>query len=490
MLIESGLMEAHQRDTEYQQGLNVIMDTATMVDKSPWIRRTGWTESFIGQDMDKLVRATDSPGVDDAIYSIWTGVERLLRRCGDGVRDCGRRNWTNIGFWLNSINATEPNTIPFHLYWEEATFQRYMGYWQNFICFCLRAIMDDTLEAQFTEEQRELLMQMLSMAEFDDGDEAVMDKMLLQFSVRAIMHSDFLATKSCLRYFCGVLGWHASTKTWRTANTYTPILAGMQWCMRVIVLEHCLPIEERERYPDGFELDPLTKFRRVRDKWLVDGSSTPFNYVHKLLQYGQQVAKDSKGRDRIRFGSNAYDMYFDGRWFDIRRWKPFVKDILNAAEEILATHLLFLREKSVPLIDLYQYVDDPNLMDAGYWFARKDESAWKNARKYVLDNLRGNNDEWDGLVELQPDGITWREDGVQIYEGWVEKFLELVLLAFNICCGLNGRGREMTSVQYMNTMNSPRHILVEDGQIMIVTDYHKSQTLMEDVKVSGKYNSS
>ena len=36
----------------------------------------------------------------------------------------------------------------------------------------------------------------------------------------------------------------------------------------------------------------------------------------------------------------------------------------------------------------------------------------------------------------------------------------------------------------MNTMNSLRHVLVEDGQVMIVREYHKSQGLMDDVKVS------
>jgi hypothetical protein len=483
-LMESSLEEAYRRDEEFQHGLNHIMDTATMVDKSPWIRRTGWTESFIGRDMDKLVEAIDSPGMNDAIYAIPKGVERLLRRCGDGVRDCERRNWTNIGFWLNSIDATTPNTTPFHIHWEEATFQRYMGYWQRFICFCIRTIMDDQLGAQFTEEQRDLLMQIISTTELDDFHEDALDNLILQFSIRAIMHSDFLQTKSVLRYFCGVLGWNASTKTWKTANIYTPMLAGLQWCIRVIVLEYSIPTPERGNYPNGFVQDPVSTFRSIRDEWLVNGRSTPFNYVHKLLQYGQQVAKDTKGRDRIRFGSNPFDLYFDGRWFDVRRWKPFVQEILNAAEEILATHLLFLPEKSVPTIDLYQYVDDPNLIDAGYWFAKKDESAWKNGRKYVLDNLRRNNNEWDELVELQPDDIIWREGGVRNYERWVDKFLELVLLAINICCGLNGRGREMTSIQYMNTMNSPRHILIEDGQIMIVTEYHKSQAIMADVKVS------
>ena len=50
-------------------------------------------------------------------------------------------------------------------------------------------------------------------------------------------------------------------------------------------------------------------------------------------------------------------------------------------------------------------------------------------------------------------------------------------------CGLSGRGTEMTSLRWMNTMDGDRSIYIEDHQLMFVTEYHKSMALMDDQKV-------
>jgi hypothetical protein len=192
------------------------MDTATIVDKSPWIRRTEWNDIFIGRDMEVLVKALDRPGTNDNLRIIWVQVESLLRRCGNGVKDCQKRNWINIGFWLNSIDPQSPSTMPFPIFWSDGMFERYVDYWQRFICFCVRATQEeDRFGMEFTEVQRVLLIRMLSLIELEKLDEtilAMLDEWLLEFSTLCIMHSDFEQTRSVLRYFCGVLGWDANMK--------------------------------------------------------------------------------------------------------------------------------------------------------------------------------------------------------------------------------------------------------------------------------------
>lgn len=41
----------------------------------------------------------------------------------------------------------------------------------------------------------------------------------------------------------------------------------------------------------------------------------------------------------------------------------------------------------------------------------------------------------------------------------------------------------MTSLRWWNTMDGDRSIYIEDGQMMFVTEYHKSMALMDDQKV-------
>jgi len=53
----------------------------------------------------------------------------------------------------------------------------------------------------------------------------------------------------------------------------------------------------------------------------------------------------------------------------------------------------------------------------------------------------------------------------------------------NFTCGETGRGEEILSIQYKNSMDKDRNILIDDGQIQIATEYHKSQAIMDDLKV-------
>ena len=78
---------------------------------------------------------------------------------------------------------------------------------------------------------------------------------------------------------------------------------------------------------------------------------------------------------------------------------------------------------------------------------------------------------------------TFEPDGVARYKKSIIEFLELLLLAINWTCGQTGWGTEMLCLLYRNKMSADRNIFVQDGQIMVGTDYHKSQAVMDDIKV-------
>ena len=67
------------------------------------------------------------------------------------------------------------------------------------------------------------------------------------------------------------------------------------------------------------------------------------------------------------------------------------------------------------------------------------------------------------------------------------KLRELLAILMMIVCGLSGRGTELTSLRYINTIDGDRGIYVEDGQIMFITEYHKSMAMMDDIKVQNKH---
>ncbi len=91
---------------------------------------------------------------------------------------------------------------------------------------------------------------------------------------------------------------------------YTPFLAVMQFCMWMLVSEIMLPLQKKDNYTEL--LNPLELFKKDWQKWLVKGSSYPFNWVHKLMIYGMDVAQDEMGEDRIRFSDDKQYLYWQG----------------------------------------------------------------------------------------------------------------------------------------------------------------------------------
>jgi hypothetical protein len=305
-----------------------------------------------------------------------------------------------------------------------------------------------------------------------------------------IRHPDYLQKRSALIYFSGLLGYNMEHKQWQKpgiwiifmANVaqYTPILSGLIFCIRILVLEDTFPSSSRAEISNQ-GLNPMPRFHEILNQWLVEGEPTVFNHFHKLLNLGITIGKETKSRTRIRWSQNAKKLYVGHRVLKISRWKPFIRELLDMAEDMMS-ELLFLKKGIIPKTDLNKIVDDPDKREAGYYFALDEEGAYKKARTRMMERL-GQSDKWDKMVENLGDELTFLATGVNDYLSLDEKFRVLLCIIIILTCGVTGRCREMTSMLYLNTMEADRNILVEDGQIMMIAEYHKSMAMMDDLKV-------
>src|ERR1700732_5239022 len=135
----------------------------------------------------------------------------------------------------------------------------------------------------------------------------------------------------------------------------------------------------------------------------------------------------------------------------------------------------------LPAIDL-NVMDDPSNHEAGHYWVLDEENAWQTARSRVVQCLKTSG-HWDKLVDVEGDGLTGNAAGVHEYQAKDVKLRELLAILMTIVCGLSGRGTELTSLRYVNTVDGDRGIYVGDGRIMFITQYHKSIALMGDVQV-------
>ena len=105
---------------------------------------------------------------------------------------------------------------PFRTYFKDSTIDIYTSYWQQFFCFCLRILGEESMYGvELKPRQRTLLAKLQEMVELEDPTNEQLDKKVQELSVEMIMHSDYCRQKSVLRYFCGILGYNLSMKQWR-----------------------------------------------------------------------------------------------------------------------------------------------------------------------------------------------------------------------------------------------------------------------------------
>src|SRR5579859_5576346 len=119
-------------------------------------------------------KRSQKPGKDKGqLHLVWQSMHRLLNKCVSSITDCRERNWSLIPFWLNSSEATKADNRPFRMDKDKSTVQRYMGYWQQFMCYCLRSMKEgvDQCGVQFTAHQQENLEELWQLACLEEEEE-------------------------------------------------------------------------------------------------------------------------------------------------------------------------------------------------------------------------------------------------------------------------------------------------------------------------------
>ena len=89
-------------------------------------------------------------------------------------------------------------------------------------------------------------------------------------------------------------------------------------------------------------------------------------------------------------------------------------------------------------------------------------------------------DKWKTIMDGK---MVMKKEATDKYTKHNTEFRELILLAINWTCGQTGRGMEMLSVLYKNKMSATRNVMIENGLIVIETEYHKLQNITDNIKV-------
>jgi hypothetical protein len=479
-LLNQMLESAKLKDEELRLERDVVKEDRGKTENSPWLGRTDWKSMFLGRDMKRLVGFTNKDVVlEPELQLVKDSVHRVIEKGLEGVKDLDVRGWNEIRFWLRSHEKDKPHGKPFRKYYVKV--KDYADVWMQLILFCWRTFELEDSGAEFLPKQRKCLIKLRDMVCLQDVDNEKLDAAVLRLSISLIKHSDFRKKRSIIKYFGGVLGYKLSESRWRRPSEYTPRLAALQFCARVVSLEHCLPLKKRNGYVYRSNATPLTMFQDFHSLWLIDGTGCPFSYVHKLLNYGMGASKDATGGDKLRFSDDGY-CFYDGQGFEVSKWKEMIKDIHRRAECILSRRLLFRDSDRIEPINPYMYIDSESNLNNDDYFATTIPDYKDAARRTIMDALM-KSEKWDEMTAIEDGQLVFLAAGVDEYTKHDTEFRELILLGINWTDALTGRGTEMLSLLFKNKMSAGRNVIVQNGQIMIATDYHKSQAITDDIKV-------
>ena len=81
----------------------------------------------------------------------------------------------------------------------------------------------------------------------------------------------------------------------------------------------------------------------------------------------------------------------------------------------------------------------------------------------------------------------WKWAGIRKYLKLVRKFEELLLLLVHFTGGQPSRGEEITGLRLVNGINRDRNVFVIDGEVVLVTQYHKSLAHFDSPKVIPRF---
>ena len=123
--------------------------------------------------------------------------------------------------------------------------------------------------------------------------------------------------QSALLHFLAVLGIDDETGRLRQANDFSYMLAGVVYCMRVLAVEIILPSAERDQ--QGHEDDK--KFRKMRDKYLADGSFSVMSKMLSLLAYGKNLALNHGNAGSVLWSKDGKVMSIQGKSIVIARFR-------------------------------------------------------------------------------------------------------------------------------------------------------------------------
>ena len=163
--------------------------------------------------------------------------------------------------------------------------------------------------------------------------------------------------ESPMMHYLAVRGVDEQSQSLRSAFFYTPILAGILWINRLIMLEVAVPLEA---WP-ALELESKAEVESVpnqihelRKKHLCEGSFSPTASILSQLAKGKDCNKMHQSPSNIHWSEDEQTIFYIGQGVELRKIKSMCHTLVQELQESMR-ELMF--GSNVPSIELGRIVD-------------------------------------------------------------------------------------------------------------------------------------
>jgi hypothetical protein len=274
------------------------------------------------------------------------------------------------------------------------------------------------------------------------------------------------------------------------------MLGLLVYCVRALAAEIFLPACQRQVQGAA----ETQGFLQQRASYLVESSYSPMSVMVSLLSYAKFISlrTPSSIASSMWWSQDQQTFFIKGRPVELERFCAMAQGIVADAKCLLWEELLWVKKKEDQLSEnLAKIQDDVTITQRGASFLPP--SRLQEGRDWMLKQLSSvpaaqllyhnqlQLQQQNAACAVQETGVQWKEQEVQKHLRRVDRFLELLCLAVHITGGQPARGSELLSVRWRNGALQDRNLYVIDGEVVVVTRYHKTQAQWDQPKVVARF---
>jgi superfamily II DNA helicase RecQ len=232
---------------------------------------------------------------------------------------------------------------------------------------------------------------------------------------------------------------------------------------------------------------------------LVHGSyPTPMNTILRMRAYGRRIHDTENAPGVIDWHGDR--LLYQQEQFDMDTLRAMIHGLVEEAWVQLREDVLFVQWEEggvvLPAIDWSCLVDNPAEEETGWSFVEdpRNHKALGNGvygprwleERFVKEKGLATRLE---AVERRPGPAVWRTAWVAAYRDALSRFRKALLVLVHMTGGQPARGTELVTVRYRNAggKGETRGLFIEDGLVVLMTQYHKGLSTSGKQKVVHRY---